>query len=494
MAGEFSMKPLSSHRFDESAAAHLIRRAAFGATPAQISAVAAMGLDKAIDYIVDYGGIDASDLPEAEVDPDVISPPNEEERIALRAARQQGDQASLDRFRQVRLIREGEDRQQMGDVTRWWLGRMISTPRPLEENLTLMWHGHFASRHRNVRDSYLMFKQNQFFREHASGSFADMAHGIIHDPAMLIFLNNNSNNRRKPNENLARELMELFTLGEGNYTEQDIREGARALTGYGVSDNDFEFHRAMHDPGSKTILGDSGTHDGDKFVDILLAREACPRFIAYKLYRHFVADIDGEADPRTQGCINQIATALRRFDYQIAPTLKFIFRSEHFHSEVVVGAKIKSPAELLVGTIRTLNTPVRSLSILGEAMDIMGQTLFDPPSVAGWDGGRGWINTSTLFARQNLCAYLVAGKLPFNDGWTQDEVAYDPMFLIADMAVPAPAKVVDRVLSLLVPAGVTSQRRQELVQFVEQNSERIRPGTLVALLLVVTAMPEYQLC
>jgi uncharacterized protein (DUF1800 family) len=370
---------------------------------------------------------------------------------------------------------------------------MIETPRPLEEKLVLLWHDHFASNYRFVRDSYMMLQQNRTFREHANGSFADLAHAIIRDPAMIRFLNNDSNQRRKPNENLARELMELFTLGEGHYTESDIKQGARALTGYSVNDNDFMFRPGAHDPGQKTILGASGDFDGDAFVDILLAREQCPRWVAYKLYRQFVADVDDAPPAGSEQIIEELAVELRRSDFELRPVLRKLFASAHFYDPAIRGAKIKSPTQLLVGAIRSMHTPARSFDVLRDAMEMMGQQLFSPPSVAGWPGGRGWINTSTLFVRQNLCTYLITGKLPFEDGWSRQAIAYDPAHLLDDVRPLTAEAGVDRLLEQLIAVKVSDARRNELVRFAK-DSDLNKRDAVIGLLLLITAMPEYQLC
>ncbi|MCE9589569.1 MAG: DUF1800 domain-containing protein [Planctomycetes bacterium] len=475
-------------------ARHLLHRAGFGGTPKQIDAVHEMGLDGAVNFLVDYDNIDVSHLGTPRFDPDIMKPVPPEQRMAAQAARRENDKAEIERLRMLFLQRQAQDLTQMRRIEQWWLSRMIESPRPLEEKLTLLWHGHFATNHRTIHDSWLMLEQNRFFRQNAAGNFADLARGIVRDPAMIHFLNNDSNRKMHPNENLARELMELFTLGEGHYSEQDIKEGARALTGNTADDNDFAFNARAHDTGEKTILGQRGTFDGEGFVRVLLNRPECPLFIARKLYRHFVGDINVEPDPAQAAAIIALAKSLVENRYELRPVLKTLFSSKHFYDPRVMGSMVKSPAQLLVGTVRTLDTPPRDLDILTEAMAMMGQKLFDPPSVAGWDGGRGWINTSTLFVRQNVSAYLVAGKLPYEDGWSRDSVNYSPMFVIEGLKGVTPAAVVDRTLSLLIGAELPPERRAPLVEFVNSRKAGVTPDVMVGLLLLVTAMPEYQLC
>jgi hypothetical protein len=487
------LEPLASSSFDEPAARHLLRRAGFDGTAEQVVALHQMGLHDAVEYMVEYQRVDDASLPVPDADPDILTPPTPEQRRMFAAARQGGDEEALQELRRMRNERQRDDRAQMLDMGIWWLQRMIETPRPLEEKLVLLWHDHFASNYRFVRDSYLMLQQNRMFRENANGSFADLAHHIIRDPAMIRFLNNDSNQRRKPNENLARELMELFTLGEGNYSETDIKQGARALTGYSIDDNDFMFRPRIHDDGEKSILGSSGDFDGDAFVDILLQRPQCPRWVAYKLYRHFVADVDDTPPTASERVVDELAAELRQQDFELRPVLRKLFASEHFYGPAIRGAKIKSPTQLLVGAVRSMRTPVRGFNVLRDAMEMMGQQLFNPPSVAGWPGGRGWINTSTLFVRQNLCTYLISGKLPFEDGWSRDAIDYDPSHLL-DGIEPLTAEAgVDRLLEQLIAVKVTDQRRNELVRFVNDSGLNKRDA-VIAVLLLITAMPEYQLC
>jgi len=292
------LRALPSRDFGEREARHLLNRAGFGGSPEQVRELAAMGLDAAVDSLVEFQTVPMLPVRADEFDSDIVRPANEEERAELRRARERGDEAALDRYRREIQARQRSDRRQIAAMQAWWLDRMIQTPRPLEEKLALFWHGHFATSYRGTQDSYHMFLQNRLFRAHAAGSFTELCHGMIRDPAMLRYLNNNNNRRQAPNENLARELMELFTLGEGNvYTERDIREGARALTGYTFHDDEFVFRRRWHDSDMKTIFGQTGAFDGDDFVRLILSQRIVSEFICMKLYRFFVSD-QPEALPR----------------------------------------------------------------------------------------------------------------------------------------------------------------------------------------------------
>lgn len=497
MAVNDSLRPISPKAFDLRAARHLLNRAGFGGTPQQVAALQAMGLDGAVDFLVDYEKIDRSHLEVPQYDADLMRPPTLDERRMLAEAARGGNPEELRaRAREEFLRRQAEDRAQMNRIELWWLGRMIATPRPLEEKLVLLWHGHFATNHRTVHDSYLMLKQNATFRDHAAGNFADLAHAIVRDPAMIKFLNNEKNRKEKPNENLARELMELFTLGEGNYTEDDIKQGARALTGYGISDNDFHFYSTTHDHGQKTILGKTANFDGDSFVDQILTRPQCAIWVSFKLYKHFVADVEDREriDPAARSFVHQCADLLRDQRYELKPVLRALFKSQHFYDPSVVGNLIKSPAQFTVSAARTLGTPTRSVATLAGGMMMMGQKLFDPPSVAGWDGGRGWVNTSTLFVRQNIAAYMLSGKLPFEDGWSRDKVDYDPMALVKHLPEKSPEKVVDEIAATMIARPLGTDRRDHLVKFMKERSQGINSDSMLGLLLLVTALPEYQVC
>ena len=235
-------------------------------------------------------------------------------------------------------------------------------------------------------------------------------------------------------------------------------------------------------------------HDGEDFVRILLGRPQCPLFISYKLYRHFVGDIDEKPTDTQEAVIRAMAKVLSDNRYELKPVLKTLFKSEHFYDPQIVGGLVKSPAQLLVGTARMLNTPARNSGTLAAAMSMMGQQLFEPPSVAGWDGGRGWINTSTLFVRQNLATYLITGKVPGDQNWSQDTVGYDPLFLLADLAERSPGSTVNLLSNLLLGEHAAAGRREELTKYLAARRGGITQGSVLAMLMLITAMPEYQLC
>ena len=491
-----SFNRLSNADWSPAAARHLLMRTGFGPTPAETRAAYEAGLSASVTTLLDFDAPGLSDMPDPEIDSDVIRPLTIEERQMAQDARRSGNEAARSAIRRRINLARRDDRRMHQSLQDWWRQRMIDTPRPAQENLTLLWHSHFATRHRDIRDAYLMYQQNQMFRANAAGNFADLARGIVHDPAMLKFLNNDRNLARKPNENLARELMELFTLGEGEYGERDIKQGARALTGYHVNDNEFTFRRRVHDDDVKQILGKTGEFDGDDFVELLLAQRACSRFIAYKLYRHFVVDVSDDPetwDRPTQAAIDQTAKLLVKHDYEIMPVLTTLLMSQHFYDPAIVGRKIKCPTRIVVGTARSMGTPPRSDTVMRTAMALMGQDLFDPPSVAGWDIGRAWINTSTLFARQNTATYLITGKVPGDERWSRDDMAYDPTALLEGVD-RTPDATVHHLADTLLGEHVAGDKREPLLAFMRQRTKGVTPDAVAGLLVLISAMPEYQLC
>ncbi len=486
--------PIREEQFDMVAAWHLLSRAGFGGSFAQVQALATMGLSAAVDLLVDYQNVKADPFVKPEYDETIIRPLTAEENRIQREARKNDDKVTLARFELDRNQRQVQDRNQMSDLQDWWLGLMIQTPRPLQEKLTLGWHSHFATNFRTVRDSAMVVRQNFFFRENANGSFATLLKGIIREPAMLRFLNNDSNNKDKPNENLAREIMELFSLGVGNYSETDIKEGARALTGYGRNEKEFQYYAGRHDNKEKRILGKAGNFDGEAFVDLLLAQPACPRFVARKIYKWFAGDVEGAGTPEQAAVIEALAKELLSHKYEIAPTLKTLFKSQHFYSTEVMGNQIKSPVQLIVSTVRSLQTPTRDLRVLVSAGELMGQELFEPPSVAGWDTGRAWINSATMFARQNLAVFLLTGKLPYTNAWDRSDLAYKPNeTVLAGLKGRSADEVVNRLMLVMLGSRTTPERKNELMAFLAARKGEMTDDVVIGLMLMISAMPEYQL-
>jgi uncharacterized protein (DUF1800 family) len=291
-----------------------------------------------------------------------------------------------------------------------WLYRMIFTPHPLRERMALFWHNHFATSHAKVKNSALMQRQVDLLREHALGRFGPMLAAIGRDPAMLVWLDSTENRKAHPNENYAREVMELFTLGRGRYTEKDVQEAARALTGWFVQRDRFREIPGQHDDGPKTILGRTGAWRGDDLPAILLDQPACAEFLCGKLVRHFVTEVD----PLPSELVAPLAQGFREAGYDIRVPVETILRSRLFHSAAMRRRRVKCPVEFAVGTIRALEVlrPTVGAEALARACGGMGQNLYAPPSVAGWEGGTSWASSAAMLARANFALALLADDDP----------------------------------------------------------------------------------
>ena len=489
--------PLHDQAFDFWAARHLLNRAGFGGTPREVQQLQKLGVDGAVDRLLDFEGT-PDDLPRPEFDSGVMQPRSDEQRREYRRAQREGNEELLTKFRMERQARQRKDRQQIRRMRLWWMSRFLTTTRPLEERMTLFWHGHFATGYRSVEHSWNQYVQNELFRSFALGNFRDLTRRIIRDPAMLKYLNNNRNNRRQPNENLARELMELFTLGEGNaYSERDIKEGARALTGYTFDAKGFTFNQRMHDDGSKTILGRTGNWDGDDFVDIILSQPQVAEFITLKLYKFFVHDIPDEMTPEQTRFLRAASKRFRSSGYEIKSLLRTFFTSEHFYADANRGTRIKGPVELITGVTRSLGTPARDERALTDAARLMGQDLMEPPSVKGWPGGRTWINTSTFYVRQNVAVYQLTGQRPNGYEWRRDRTTFEATDLIADLDETAranPETIADYLLAFVLAVPAAAERRTALVNWFRSHEGRMDNEILTGALALIAAMPEFQVC
>jgi uncharacterized protein (DUF1800 family) len=292
--------------------------------------------------------------------------------------------------------KEKQARLQLGYT---WFSNMVEAKNPFIEKLSFFWSGHFACR---VNSANFGINYLNAIRKNATGNFGNLLRVMIRDAALLQFLNNNQNRKGNPNENFAREFFELFTLGRGNYTEQDVKEAARAFTGWGFErDGTFVFRTQFHDEGEKTIFGKKGNFNGDDLVDLVLARKECALFISYKLCRFYQSDVPDIA------LISQVADELLRTGYSISAAVRYIFNSEIFKAETSIGARIKSPVELLAGMSRLFDIRFEKQPALLQLERALGQVLLNPPNVAGWPGGKSWIDSSTLMYRLRLPEVLL---------------------------------------------------------------------------------------
>jgi uncharacterized protein (DUF1800 family) len=296
----------------------------------------------------------------------------------------------------------------MGRLKAWWLYRIFWGPDPLGEKLTLLWHNHFATSNTKIAYPTAMRRQNELFRKFGRGRFGELLKSVVHDPALLVWLDASVNRKRRPNENLAREIMELFTLGIGNYSETDVKEAARALTGWNVVHDSFRESQDDHDAGNKTILGCTGTWRGDDLIRILLEQPATAKRLAWRLCQMLMGE-----GAVAENDLDALATGLRAHDLDIAWGVETILRSQAFFAPKNLGTHILGPVEFVVGSVRALeyfNSPPNSQS-LAEWTARLGQDLFYPPNVGGWPEGRYWLSPRAIIGRANFAAALVEGNL-----------------------------------------------------------------------------------
>jgi uncharacterized protein (DUF1800 family) len=397
---------LPSSRWNETTAAHLLSRAGFGGSPQEIADLTKMGMDQAVSYLVDYERIpDSSPRPDwAYVDPDLRA--REE---GLNAALKDADEETK---RKLREMRGSERSGQLIELRYWWLRRMALGPRPFQEKMTLFWHGHFATGYDKVYNPYFLWLQNETLRQHALAPFDQLLTAVARDPAMLIYLDGASSHKDHPNENFAREVMELFALGENHYTEQDIQQAAKAYTGWGLCQNPqspdfrqaYEYHPRDHDDGPKTVFGQTGNFTGEQVLGMIAAKPECARFIAAKIWRFFVQD-----EPPAP-IVEALAAEFRGHGLELKHLMNVVFRSAEFYAPAVIRAQIKSPVQWLVQACHQLEGPLPTEAMALPMLASLGQELFQPPNVKGWPGGITWITTNSLFDRYNFAAALVEGQ------------------------------------------------------------------------------------
>ena len=429
---------------------HLLRRAGFGASPAELEIFTAMGWAATVDYLIEYQNVDDSEL---------------EHLLSL---------LELDLERPI-------------DLQRWWLLRMINTKRPLQEKMTLFWHGILTSASAKVGKGPYMYNQNQLFRKHALGHYGTLLKAVSKDPAMLVWLDSRRNKKSAPNENFARELMELFSMGIGHYTETDVRESARAFTGWGLKRKEFFFRSNHHDFGFKTFLGESGDFDGDDIVDIIMKQPVAAEFISRKLFEYFAYDAP---DPDT---VARLADTFRSSKQSIKAVVREILTSTEFYSSRAYRTKIKSPVEMVASTVRTLGIETDG-KVLLKPTNNMGQSLFNPPDVSGWPGGLTWINSSTIVHRLNFANQIATAR--------RRNFRFDPYEIVAQLNITSVEGMVDYFISVLLDGNVPPQEREILVAYVRAmenipvslgKKNHIADEKLRSLVYLVMASPDYQL-
>ena len=467
-----------SDREDIVLMAHLMRRAGFGATRDELERLAEQGYEETVERLLD--------------------PPDEIPRA---------DHHLL--FRYIPATETGGPSPAPGAAN--WLYHMINTQRPLEEKIALFWHNVFATANSKVDNDNHLTAQIDMFRDHGMGNYRDLLLKVARNPAMIFWLDNNENHKRAPNENWGRELLELFSLGVGNYTETDVFECARAFTGWTIAPKiprqphhrfswSFEFRPEEHDYGQKAFLGRTGDFDGEDIIDIILEQPACPRFIARHLYNFFVADEPqvpawSVEPPRDPEAIDLLAKTFVESGYEIRPVLRTMFNSDFFKESMY--QKVKSPAEVVVGTLRLtgdLQGPDPRLMETGQEPAYMGQSLHDPPSVEGWHTGREWINSGSVVKRINFMVDRLSDTdLP----GVQSIVA---RVANGEQAM-TPEALVDRCLEFIGPLEVSEQTRSELVSHAEDEGpvswscdedSEVSSRRVGDMLSLIAATTEYQ--
>jgi uncharacterized protein (DUF1800 family) len=420
-AWQNDLTPITAKDWNRDLAAHLLERAGFGGTPAEIDALAKMTPQQAIARLVRYQGTDISHLPpfdESGIHDPGLEPFPPSRPAVTDLAKKNGEALG------IKVKPTGNRRLQpivdeffywlrasmleTNRVAYWWANRMLTSPRPLQEKMALFWHGHYAVNEPKVRDYRKLLAELRLYEDHGTGNFRDLMVAMAEDPGMLTFLDAGVNVKGAPNENFAREIMEMFTMGVGHYTEKDIREAARAFTGWNYVDLKFVVNKDQHDDGVKTFLGKTGNFDGVQIIDIIMQQPATADYIAGKLYRFFVRQ---DLSPELQ---KKLGAVLRDNHYEIAPLLETMFLSHDFYSPASVGTQIKSPVELAVSTYKKLGLDaIPGAPDFNNETAALGQRLFSPPTVAGWAGGRSWITPGLLLERGNFARDVLFPDINF---------------------------------------------------------------------------------
>ncbi len=466
---------------------YLFSRAGFGATPAELEKASHQPLRKVVRQLVKDSN--------AVTDLTVVEPEENEPKNQLKGLLRDGQ---IDRQMLRERIRENGEK--VRDLNLQWLDRMATGQAALREKMSLFWHGHFACRTQGRNPLFTQQYANTL-RQHALGRFGDLLMSVSKEPAMLQFLNNQQNRKNAPNENFAREVMELFTLGRGNYTERDIKEAARAFTGWQFTpEGQFVFRERVHDEGKKTIFGKTGAFNGEDVIAMLLENEQTARFITSKIYRYFVNETEDKKR------VDELAGQFYKNSYDIANLMETIFTADWFYDLKNRGAHIKSPVELLVGMRRQLGVQFDQPQPQIFVQRTLGQLLFYPPNVAGWPGGKNWIDSSSLLFRMQLPNYVLKaaevtvkakdeadvnvqvlarkGGAKFHT--TVDWAAFERAF-----AKTPDDKLTNAIATILLPFPLNDDQRillEKQVKPGQTRSERIQ--TLTAALM---SLPEYQL-
>jgi uncharacterized protein (DUF1800 family) len=483
-------------------ARHLLSRAGFGGSPDEIEKLYGMGREGAVDFLLSpKEEIGAFPMPEW-VDMEAAR----EQLMDMMDARKERmsdekgktpEQVAEARRKMAKELRR-ELQKQGVEAQGWWFRRILKTEAPLREKMTLFWHDHFATSFQKVKRPIFLMKQNDLFRRNAFGSFKSLTQEVVRDPAMMLYLDTQRSDKASPNENFAREVMELFTLGEGNYTEMDVKEAARAFTGYRLNPLNGKVAQSERrwDEGEKTIFGEKGKFNGTDVVKLIFRKEQCADFMAAKVWEYFVEE---GADEKVVKFLGEV---LRKADYEMKPMLRAVFLSEEFYAESVVGMQIKSPVQYLVQMLKELEVKDVPFGFAIQGQTQLGQVLFMPPNVAGWDWGKAWINTNTLLVRYNLAGALTKGGMDEGQGGKMikrggmRQVANPDFEKIAANEKRADVEgLVDMLIGRFFGAGVPEKAKKSFVEYAQTKAGvSFTDKELGELCHLMMSTPYYQLC
>jgi uncharacterized protein (DUF1800 family) len=385
------------------------------------------------------------------------------------------------------IVGDFVDLDNLDSIRQWWVFRMVHSSRQLEEKMTLFWHQHFATANYKVNNPRWMWQQIEMFRNNGLGNFRSLLLEVMRDPAMMIWLDGNTNRKGKANENFARELMELFTMGVGNYSETDVKESARAFTGwvFDYPSQSFIFNPFLHDDGAKTFLGQTGNFQGEDIIDIIVHQPVAAKFLCTKLWQFFVNDSPSETD------LQPLIQKYFQGGFEIRPILETLFTSEQFFAPANRYAQVKNPTEYAAGVLKTLQAPIPR--DVARFIGNMGQDLLNPPSVKGWDGGDAWINTNTLGARVDFTSQMVNVMNRRSDFRTQIQDIY-----MSGDSTTAPEQAVQLLWNNMLPGRTLNTTVQSvLVDYVQGGATTTQPKVLSTklpgLVNLVLGSPDYQL-
>ncbi|MDR7420507.1 MAG: DUF1800 domain-containing protein [Armatimonadota bacterium] len=478
--------PSASDPWDRIKAAHLLNRAGFGGRPEETDRVFRLGPEAAVDALMAFDRV-----PESVTPPDFTSLRNLWETVA---GLYRSNASERQRF-EARVIAQRADNEKLQELREWWVARMIQTRRPLQEKMVLFWHGLLVSGRPDARLTENLYNQNELFRRNALGNFKALILAVARDPAMLEYLDNESNRKGRPNENFARELLELFTIGVGHYTEQDVKEAARAFTGWTRRGYEFFFDARQHDDGPKTFMGRTGNLDGGDVINIIFDQPAAARYLPRRLFEYF-----GYLRPEDD-IIDGLAQVFRQSHFEVAPVVRAILTSRAFYSPKAIRTQIKSPAQLVVGTARRLGVDAVPVAQLVRAMDLMGQALFVPPNVGGWPRGESWITTSTILTRYNFSSLVLTGGMFGVARRPAARPALPSEALRAATVSQTAGDAVDRITGLLVDGAMGDAKKAALLKVLGASSPQAGFSAASAgdeakfrsALHLLMCSPEYQL-